>query len=310
MSRAKDRNNGYDPGIGTRFKRRTKRIINKDGSFNVVKEGARFRLNDAYLFFINLTWLQFILLVLAGYITVNLLFACLYVSLGEGAFNTGSEGAFTDRFLEAYYFSTQTFTTVGYGAISPSSHLASIIASFEALVGFLSFSLATGLLFGRFSKARAKLLYSDHALIQNIEGVRSVMFRIVNERPNQLMEMSATVILNMTTHLNDGTQRTYKRLNLQINHIEFFPLNWTIVHPIDEESPLKELSNDQIIKTQGELLIHIKGFDEMFSQELHSRFSYELSEIVPNARFLPMFETNEEGEILLDLDRLNDYEKQ
>ena len=173
-------------------------------------------------------------------------------------------------------------------------------------MGFLSFSLATGLLFGRFSKPRAKLLFSEHALIQTTNGVRSIVFRIVNERPNQLMDMSATVILNMTTHLNDGAQRTYKRLNLQINRIEFFPLNWTVVHPIDDESPLKELSNDQIISTHGELLIHIKGFDEMFSQELHSRFSYELSEIIPNARFLPMFETNEEGEILLDLDRLND----
>ncbi len=105
MSREKDKTNGYDPGIGTRFKLPTKRIINKDGSFNVVKEGARFRLNDAYLFFINLTWFQFILLILAGFITVNLLFACLYVSLGEGAFNTASKGDFTDRFLEAYYTS-------------------------------------------------------------------------------------------------------------------------------------------------------------------------------------------------------------
>jgi inward rectifier potassium channel len=300
----------FDPGIGTKFKRPTKRIINKDGSFNVVKEGASFRLNDAYLFFINLSWGQFILVLVGGFVVMNLMFASIYVALGEGALMSDRTATGWNQWLQAYYFSTQTFTTVGYGAISPQSHLASIVASFEALVGFLSFSIATGLLFGRFSKPRARIRYSDHALIQEVDGVRSIVFRIVNERPNQLMEMSATVILNLVQPSSSSIQRTYKRLHLQIDRIEFFPLNWTLVHPIDEESPLNGMSNEDILLSDGELLIHIKGFDEMFSQELHSRYSYKLNEIIPEARFEPMFDTNAEGEIVLDLDRINHFAKQ
>lgn len=140
--------------------------------------------------------------------------------------------------------------------------------------------------------------------------MRSIVFRIVNERPNLFMEMSATVLLSMTREENGSVRRTFRRLNLEISSIEFFPLNWTIVHPIDEESPLHDMSNDEILSTSGELLIHIKGFDEMFAQNLHSRFSYRLEELKKKRRFKPMFETKKDGEIILDIERLNDTEKE
>lgn len=127
----------YDPGIGARFKRGTKRIINKDGSFNVDKRGARFKISDAYLFFINLTWFQFIGMLVAGYVVINIVFALIYYGLGTEALSTQAADSNWDFLLECYYFSTQTFTTVGYGAISPVSSAASLVASFEALFGFL-----------------------------------------------------------------------------------------------------------------------------------------------------------------------------
>jgi len=147
----------FDPGFGTQFKRRTKRVINKDGSFNVDKVGAKFNLSDAYLYFINLGWWSFIGHILLGYLVANAFFASVYWILGEGAIQATQTDDLWDRWLSWFYFSTQTFTTVGYGAISPLSHGASLVASLEALVGFLSFSLATGLLFGRFSKPTAKI---------------------------------------------------------------------------------------------------------------------------------------------------------
>jgi inward rectifier potassium channel len=302
-----NRNEQFDPGIGTRFKRSTKRIINKDGTFNVEKRGVTFGFNDTYLFFINLSWPAFLAWIFVGFIAMNSVFAMFYVMLGDQAISVSNEDPI-DHFLHAFFFSTQTFTTVGYGAISPTTHGASLLASFEALIGFLCFSMATGLLFGRFSKPTTRIKFSEHALIQRVQGIRSIVFRMVNERPSQLMDMQATVILNMSHKSGDGVERLYQRLKLQVDRIEFFPLNWTIVHPIDEQSPFFDMDDDHILASQGELLIHVKGFDELFAQEVHRRFSYQTMDLIPNARFLPMFETDESGEIVLHLERLDAFE--
>lgn len=300
------KSNKYDPGTGASFQGKTKRIINKDGTFNVIKLGAKFRMNEAYLIFIKMNWLQFLGVLLSGYLVVNALFAFVYFFLGDGAISddAGLEGF--DHYLHCFFFSTQTFTTVGYGALSPVSGAASFIASLEALVGFLSFSLATGLLFGRFSKPTAKIRFSEHALVHDVNGTRSLIFRIINERPSQLMDLHATVILNMQSLQQGTTNRIYSQLNLEIEQIQFFPLNWTIVHPIDEQSPLNGLTDDQILKSDGELLIHIRGYDEMFAQEVHLRHSYLLEEVLFGQKFKRIFSIDDDGDIVLRMDELNE----
>ena len=128
-----------DPGTGAKFAKSTKRIINKDGTFNVTRDGAKFRLNDKYLFFINLSWSKFFLLLLSGFLGANFIFACAYQACGPEGLSSSESLGLQDRFLHAFYFSTQTFTTVGYGVISPTSNLTNLIASFEAFEAFEAF---------------------------------------------------------------------------------------------------------------------------------------------------------------------------
>jgi inward rectifier potassium channel len=299
----------YDPGTGSNFSHETKRIINKDGSFNVQRIGTSFNLNDAYLHFIQMDWPPFLLILFTGFVLLNVLFALLYFILGNGHLGMVDHTSSLDFFLHCFYFSTQTFTTVGYGAISPSSNTASLIAAFEAFFGFLSFSLATGLLFGRFSRPNAKIRYSKNALVSKVNGERALIFRLANARSTPLLDLRATVIFSMSK--NDeykGIHRTYSRLNLQVSNIDFMPLNWTIVHFINDDSPFFQMTDDDILNSGGELLVHIRGFDEAFSQEVHSRFSYKSNEMMKNAVFKRAFSTDDSGEVTLDLSRLDDLE--
>ncbi|MCO4805726.1 ion channel [Salibacteraceae bacterium] len=298
-----------DPGTGAKFAKSTKRIINKDGSFNVIRDGAKFRLNDKYLFFINISWSKFFLLLLGGFIGANLIFACLYIASGPDGLSQSENLDLSDRILHAFYFSAQTFTTVGYGAISPTSNLTNLIASFEAFVGFLSFALATGLLFGRFSKPNARIRFSKNVVLSEINGVTALLFRVVNDRSNSLMEVEARVLLAEINREKDGSVfRQYHKLNLQIDAIEFFPLTWTIVHPIDSNSPLHGKSIKDISTSSSELLIHIKGFDDVFSQTVHQRFSYLLNESKVDKKFKRAFKTDSDGNIILSLDEIDAFE--
>ena len=301
MKRTQD----FDPGTGAKFRQRTKRIINKDGSFNVKRVGARFRFNDAYLVFVRMKWWQFFATIFAGYLLVNIGFALLYMAAGLEGLSMKYDSQ-SEAFLKAFYFSTQTFTTVGYGAIAPKAHGPSIIASFEAMIGFLSFALATGLLFGRFSKPNARIRFSKHLLMHGVNGTRSLLFRVINDRPNHLMKLRATVMLVMSREEESGSvRRTYNKLNLQIDMIEFFPLSWTIVHPINDQSPLFGMSDEEILQSNGELLIHMEGFDEMFSQDVHQRFSYLLKETKTGVQFARPFETEANGDIVLNVDQID-----
>lgn len=306
---SKENEPNYDPGTGSNFSHETKRIINKDGSFNVQRIGTTFNLNDAYLHFIQMDWPPFLLILFTGFVLMNVLFALLYFILGNGHLGMTDHTSSLDFFLHCFYFSTQTFTTVGYGAISPSSNTASLIAAFEAFFGFLSFSLATGLLFGRFSRPNAKIRYSKNALVSKVNGERALIFRLANARSTPLLDLRATVIFSISK--NDeykGIHRTYSRLNLQVSNIDFMPLNWTIVHFINDDSPFVQMTDDDILNSGGELLVHIRGFDEAFSQEVHSRFSYKSNEMMKNAVFKRAFSTDNSGEVTLDLSRLDDLE--
>lgn len=282
-------------------------MINKDGSFNVKRVGHRMFLYNAYQNLINLTWWKFNLLVITAYVTVNSLFALVYALLGADHFTGMETQALGNTFLEAFYFSTHTFTSVGYGNVSPDSHIANMIASFEALVGLMSFALATGLIYGRFSRPIARLLFSDNAIIRNDADMKSFQFRIANARKNTLVEMDAKVIYVTIDPVT--MNRKYHRLNLEISHIYFMPMNWTIVHKIDEESPLYGKTAKDVAAEQGEFLISITGFDDSFSQSVHTRYSYQFDELLWNKKFARPYETDDEGEIILHLNEINKLEE-
>lgn len=298
-----------DPGFGSKYSGRTKRIINKDGSFNVNRIGAERGMRSLYQELVSMSAWRFLLLVFITYLLVNLLFASTYYIIGiENIQGATPRGGWRD-FLTCFYFSSQTFTTVGYGALSPLGTATNLVASFEALCGLLAFALAAGLLYGRFSKPRARLMYSQNALVAPFKDGQSLMFRVSNKRSNVLMEMQARLILMVKDDLNEPHRRSYYALDPEVEKVHFLPLSWTIVHAINEKSPMSKYSMEQLKELDAELLILITGFDDTFNQVVHSRHSYTFNEFVFDARFKMPYSVDNEGMIQMRMDDLHAYEK-
>ena len=237
---------------------------------------------------------------------MNTIFATVYVLLGaENLQSVDRGGTGTGPFLHAFFFSAETLTTVGYGHIAPVGIATTSVAVFEGMVGVLSFALATGLLYGRFSRPSARILYSGQAIIAPYQGLDSLQLRIANKRSNVLMELDANVILMTVENVEGELRRKFTELPLERNHVNFIPVTWTIVHPITEASPLYRKTGEDLERLQAEIIVLIKAFDETFSQVVHSRYSYRHEEIVWGARFLPAFLFDERGDMVLHLDRVD-----
>ncbi len=283
------------------------RFINPDGSFNVIRRGLPWwRTSGIYERLITLTWPRFFACILAAYLLGNLAFGSVYYFIGR----QDMMGVIADnewqRFEEDVFFSAQTLTTVGYGRISPKGVLASTIASFESLVGLLGFAVGTGLLFARFARPKAHILFSPQALIAPYQGGIALMFRIANERSNQLIEVEVQVSASFVKG-DDHSQREFHTLVLERSSINFFPLSWTLVHPIDERSPLFGMTESNLGERNPEFFVLVKGFDDVFSQVVHARFSYKAHEIIWGARFVRIFQ--QEGKhVALDLSHLGEFE--
>jgi inward rectifier potassium channel len=296
----------FDPGLTQQYTGSLRRTINKDGTFNVSRRGSKWNEAHVYLALINMGWAPFLALVIASYVVMNTIFATVYVLLGiENLQGVNRVGTGMGTFLYAFFFSAETLTTVGYGHIAPVGIPTTSVAVFEGMVGVLSFALATGLLYGRFSRPSARILYSSQALIAPYQGIESLQLRIANKRSNVLMELDANVIL-MTVEMIDGElKRRFSELTLERNHVNFFPVTWTIVHPITGSSPLHGKTDDDLERMQAEIIVLIKAFDDTFSQVVHSRYSYRHEEIAWGARFLPAFQFDERGDMVLHLDWLD-----
>lgn len=298
-----------DTGFGTSATTQGTRLVSKDGSFNVKRKGLPFgyRLNYFH-HLITMPWWQFNLTVLVGYTLINLLFAATYMWIGVDQLGGVVASTPFDIFLEAFYFSCQTFSTVGYGRINPIGHAAGLVASFESLAGLMSFALATGLIYGRFSRPRASLLYSENALIAPYQNMSALMFRIANARENQLVECEAQLLLSINVADNDRMVRKFFPLKLEREKVTGLSLSWTIVHPIDEDSPLKGWGQADFKEAEAEVVFIFKAFDDTYSQQVHTRYSYHHEEMVWGAKFVPMYHASPDGTgTVLELDKTGLY---
>jgi len=284
------------------------RGINKDGSFNVRRLGLpRFRAYDLYHHLITMGWGPFLGLLFLAFLVTNALFALVYLSIGMEHFIRLGGESLPGRLEDAFFFSAQTLTTVGYGQISPRGTLASSVAALESLLGLLSFALATGLLYGRFSRPQACMRFSTRALVAPYRQITGFMFRLVNMRSNQLIEVEATVSLSFEDP--ESGLRRYFLLPLERSKIHLFPSNWTVVHPIDEESPLQGMTSEDLHRARAEFIVLIKAFDDTFSQTIYARTSYTAEEVRWGARFKPMIFTAADGTTELDVGRLDALEE-
>ena len=296
----------FDPGLTQQFAGPLRRIINKDGSFNVHRSGTTWRDVHPYLHLINMRWPSFLGTLFLGYLAANTIFAAAYYWLTPGQLQGAATPDPLHRFWNGFFFSAHTLTTVGYGNIVPAGMGANVLASFEALIGVLGFAVATGLLFGRVSRPSAKVGFSENILITPYQDGTSLQFRVVNRRANSLMELEARVLL-MTVDRSDGSaRRNYSILKLERDRVLFLPLTWTVVHPIDEESPLFGKTAADLDRLQAELLILLKGYDDTFNQTVIARHSYRHDEAVWGARFAPAFSVDSEGDLVLELQKVGE----
>ena len=294
----------FDPGLTTQFSGVVRRTINADGSFNVKRTGLRWRDANPYLMLIDTTWPRFLSFVLAGFLAINMVFASLYMTIGIRSLR-GLESDMSE-FANAFFFSVHTLTTVGYGNVYPEGPWANSVSAIEAATGLMVFAIFTGLLYGRFSRPSARILYSKRAIIAPYQDGHSLQFRVANARSNTLMNMEAKVMLMVVDRSNGELKRQFINLPLERPQIYFFALTWTIVHPIDEASPLYGKTAADLANLSGELLILLQGFDDTFSQVVHSRYSYPHNEIIWGAKFTPAFKVDDKGGLVVQVDRIDE----
>jgi inward rectifier potassium channel len=299
-------------GFGTSASNVGGRFVNKDGSANVSKKGIGFFNKISwYHTMLSLSNWKFLSILLLFYIVINFLFALLYFGIGIEHLN-GIAHADSDwvKFGQAYFFSAQTFTTVGYGHISPSGFYTSALSSAEALIGLLSFAIATGLFFGRFSKPAIFLKFSHNAIIAPYKDGTAFMFRIAPFKNTNYIDTEANVTLGLQIDEDGVSINKFFTLKLEFQKINSLVQSWTLVHPINEESPMFGLKESDYKTMIGEIMINIKTFDNMFSTTVATRTSYTFDEVIYGAKFKSMFSRSENNKsTILDLGLLNSYEK-
>lgn len=272
-------------GFGNKNYHESMRFLNEDGSVNIKrKSNSLFGSIDVFHWLIKIKPGKFLFVLILFYTTVNLFFASIYYLLGSSSFG-GLPTPLTNfnLFLQLTFFSSQTITTVGYGHVYPQSNIASMVASTESFIGLLLFAIVTGVLFGRFSRPKSHLLYSRNILITPFKNMNALMFRVANAKQYELLENEAKVILTISNP--ETNKREFFFLNLEIERISFLALSWTIVHPIDENSPFFGLSTADLQSRDAEIIILLKGTSDTISQTIYSRHSYKPNDLLTGRKF-------------------------
>ena len=297
-------------GFGTNANSYGGRFVNKNGTANIEKRGMNLlRRISWYHTMIDMPNWKFMFILFSFYIVINFIFAALYYAIGiEHLDGIAQSQSVLTQFGQAYFFSAQTFTTVGYGHISPTGFLTSALSAAEALIGLLSFAIATGLFFGRFSKPTAFLKFSHNALISPYKEQKALMIRVVPFKNTNFTDAKAKITLGMSVEENGTRTNKFYTLDLELDRINALSLSWTLVHAITEESPLYNFTEDDFKKTHGEILVFITTFDDMFSNTVAARTSYTFNEIIYGAKFETMYNRSKDGtKTILYLDKLNQY---
>ncbi|MBI2275543.1 MAG: Inward rectifier potassium channel Irk [Chitinophagaceae bacterium] len=298
-----------ETGLGTNTALNGGRFFNKNGAPNIEVHGLPlWRRLNIYHSLLSMPRWKFLCAIILFFITVNLFFAAVYLWIGIdhlGGMVAASEG---EKFGEAFFFSAQTFTTVGYGRINPIGFMASLTASLEALIGLMSFALVTGLLYGRFARPRAYIRYSKNALFVPFRDGVALMFRMVPYTKNYLLNVEVKVTLALKIEEGGQLKNKFFNVPLDIAKATTMTSNWTLVHMINEESPLFGFTRKDIADAEAELLVFVQGFDESFSNTVVSRTSYRYEDFVYGAKFVPMFHPNASNSTtILHLDKLDEY---
>ncbi|HEV2275510.1 MAG TPA: ion channel [Acidobacteriaceae bacterium] len=284
------------------------RLLNRDGSFNVQRRGRGLHSLLTYSSLVTTTWPLFFLFVTIAYTALNTSFALAFVACGPRGIVSTVDTGIPSRFLRAFFFSIHTSATIGYGDTVPVGLPANILVALESVVSLLGLAVVTGLVFARFSRPVADILFSRSAVIARFGEWTAFQFRIINSRNTQIIDLHARVMLaRFESRNNSKPVRRYYPLSLERENVSFFPLSWTVVHVIDRESPLFGVSEEQFLESGAEILVLLTGVEETFSQVVNARSSYRADEVVWNAKFADIFVYDLEGRTSgVNLDRFHE----
>lgn len=288
-----------------------RRFLNRDGTFNVHRTGLSFaESRSVYRHYITISWPRFVGTVAFWYLAVNLIFAAAYLACGPGALEGPEDygGGFVGHYVEAFFFSVQTLATIGYGRIAPVGLAANTIVAVESVAGLMLFALMTGLAFARFSRPRPQVRFSERAVVAPYRGGTALMFRVANVRDSELFDVQAEVAVARRA-LGPGDTRVFERLGLERDSVTFFPLSWTVVHPIDPGSPLHGLTEAQFRESDAEFVVRLTAWDETTGQSVHIRSSYKWDEVMWGRKFATIIDRSAaDGIIRVDVQRLSEIE--
>jgi inward rectifier potassium channel len=257
---------------------------------------------DVYHLLLTMPWRWFFGLQALAYLIFNTVFALFYLA-APGSVANATPGSFTD----AFFFSVQTMATIGYGVMAPATLYGNVMVTIEALLGFASFAVAAGLIFGRFSQPTARVLFSRVAVVTSFNGVPTLMFRCANERANQIFEARVHVDFARQEMSAEGMElrRSYE-LGLARDRNPQFSLSWTVMHPIDVASPLYGIDPDLLAGQEASIVVTLTGIDETLSQTVFARTAYRADEILWGRKFVDILSETEEGETLVDYRRFHE----
>lgn len=300
-----------DLGFGTVVSTNTRRLLNQDGSFNVRRIGLPWsEVMSLYHAALVWRWPTFFGWTTLIYLGINLVFALAYMLCGPNAIGGANSEQLGGVFGRAFFFSVETFATIGYGNLAPRGAAAHLIMTAEALVGLLAQALITGMFFARFARPTAAVTFARKAVIAPFSTGQALMIRMVNRRKNELIEAEALLTYSFLEQVGNQTVRRYRALKLERGKVTFFPLAWTIVHPITPDSPIWGLSAEQLAEREAEFLLLLSGQDDTFATTVHARTSYKADEVVWGAKYTNIFEPpDDQGVLRVDISRLDEIAK-
>lgn len=270
----------------------------------IIKGQDAGRFMDFYHGVLTASWPGFVAQLAALFLTVNLIFAILYVA-DQGGITNARPGSFAD----AFFFSVQTLGTLGYGVMAPRTLYTNILVTAESFAGILIIALFAGMIFARFSRPFARVVFSRNAVVTSFDGRPTLMFRAANQRGNSILDASVNVSLagNYTTR-EGHTMRRFQELKLLRASNPLFALSWTVMHPIDEASPLYNLGMAEMIEHDMEIVVMLSGMDETISDRIYARYSYLPEEILWHRRFVDVVSVTPGGQRVVDLVHFHDTE--
>ena len=273
------------------------------GSTQVHTHGLpRAHLQDVYHYTMVLSWPWFMAVCAFAFVALNAGFAGLYLLSDQAIANQSPPG-----FLGAFFFSVETLATVGYGDMHPANLYAHVVATIEIFVGMASVALITGVMFARFSRPRARILFAKNPVVSVMDGRKTLMIRVANARQNMIVDASAKLrLLRNETTPEGHTFRRIFDLKLRRDEQPMFILGWSLMHDIDDESPLKDVPLGSAKAANTTLILSISGVDETTSQTMLSRISYDCAKILWGHRYVDVLYTDAEGQSHMDYTRIHD----